>query len=71
MMDVSRRFKVTSSGNSQPFRQLCEQHVNELWIPVHLTDDQAEAFAIEHLQKWIASEVELLVIETRAADAAD
>ena len=36
------RFKVEIVGeDSLGLRQLCEQHVNKLWVPDHLTPEQA------------------------------
>jgi len=58
------RFRVTTLGKSNALWQLAEQHVNDLWIPAHLDDYQAEHFAIEPLQKWIANEAKLVTVET-------
>jgi len=65
------RFRVTTLGKSEALRQLAEQHVNDLWIPAHLDDGQAEQFAIEHLRKWIAAELGSLCTGRLSVDALD
>ena len=66
----STRFNVTTAGQFEEFRQLCEQHVNQLWIAAHLTDAQAERFAVEHLRKWVAGELEMILALAFRAPAA-
>ena len=57
------RFNVTTESGNDTIRQLCEQHVNGLWIPDHLTPQQAEVFALDHFKRWVAGELELLGVE--------
>jgi hypothetical protein len=42
--------------------QLLEQHANNLWVPTHLTPEQAAAFVLEHFRKQVEKELKLTII---------
>ncbi|MBW3599304.1 MAG: hypothetical protein KY475_18795 [Planctomycetes bacterium] len=57
------KFTVSTEGrNLLNLRELCEQHVNELWVPAHLTAEQSAEFALDHFKKTVLAELELLVV---------
>jgi hypothetical protein len=57
-------FTVTTEGNNQlNMRQLCEEVVNDLWIPSHLTPEQAAGFAVDYFKRMVQQELKLLEVE--------
>ena len=62
------QFNVTTEGNDE-IRRLCQEHVNGLWVPDHLTPAQAEEFALDHFKRWLAAQMELLKVEAQQATA--
>jgi hypothetical protein len=57
------QFTITTAGSNQlNFRQLCEEVVNSLLIPSHLTPEQAAAFALDYFRRAVLSELELLEV---------
>ena len=58
-----RRFTMTTEGrNRLNLRKLCEETINDLWIPSHLTPEQAAEFAMDHFKRTVLSELELLEV---------
>jgi hypothetical protein len=58
-----RRFTVCTVGKNQlHLRALCEAFANDLWIPDHLTPEQASNFALDYFTRTIDSELKLLSI---------
>lgn len=56
-----RRFVVTSEGISRlGLAAVCEKFANDLWVPAHLTEDQAVAFALDQFRRTLAGELEML-----------
>lgn len=50
-MREARQFTATNEGQSRlGLRDLCERFVNDLWIPAHLTDEQALDFAVDYFK---------------------
>ena len=57
------QFKVETTGpDPLNLRRLCEDHVNALWVPDHLTPEQAAWFAFDHFRRTLLMELELLVV---------
>jgi len=55
------RFVVTTEGNNKlNLRTVCEEFVNTLWIPTHLTPELAVKFAVDCFKRTLVSELELL-----------
>ena len=71
---MMRRFTVTSEGSDRlHLRQLCEEFINDLWLPAHLTPEQAAAFAAYYFRRAVLSELKMLevtITEERSADEA-
>jgi hypothetical protein len=60
----ARRFSVASAGrNSLGLRQACAEYVNSLWIPDHLTDDEAAASAMDQFRRAVLAELEMLEVK--------
>ena len=60
---MSRRFIAEGAGPSTyRFAELCQEHANNLWIPTHLTDDQASAFALDHFRRAVLAELATLAV---------
>jgi hypothetical protein len=59
------RFVVMTEGSNRlGLAQLFQNWVNDLWIPAHLDDEQAAAFALDYFKRAILAELELLDIST-------
>jgi hypothetical protein len=66
-MDAMQRFVVTTEGSDKlGLRQLCQDCINDLWIPAHLDDEQAAAFALDWFRRAVLAELELLEVSTAA-----
>ncbi len=59
---MSRFMVATEGGNIAGLREACQAFVDSLWIPAHLTAEQAAAFALECFRRTVAGELELLAI---------
>jgi hypothetical protein len=56
-----RRFTVSSEGSSRlGLRELCQRFADNLWVPDHLTDEQAAAFALDQFRRTVLAELEML-----------
>ena len=56
-----RQFVVTTDGkNRLGLRELCEGFVNQLWVPAHLADEQAAAFALDQFRRTLLAELEMI-----------
>lgn len=56
-----QRFVVTTEGkNRLGLRELCERFVNDLWVPAHLADEQAAAFAVDQFRRTLLAELEMI-----------
>jgi hypothetical protein len=60
------RWGVVSSEGSDKLSlcQLCHDCINDLWIPAHLDEEQAAAFALDWLRRAVLAEVGLLEVST-------
>ncbi len=59
-----QRFTVTTEGTDKlGLRQLCEQVVNDLWVPAHLTPEEACHFVQDHFRRSVLAELELLDVQ--------
>ena len=57
------RFKVEIGGkDSLGLRQLCESHANTLWVPDHLTAEQACWFVLDHFRRSVLQELEQMEV---------
>ena len=62
---MMQRFTVmTEISNRLNLRQLCEEFVNNLWLPTHLTPEQAADFAADYFRRTVLSELKLLIISS-------
>jgi hypothetical protein len=65
MIDDTPRFTVTTEGrNDLDLRGLCESYANGLWIPPHLSSEQAAAFAADNFRGSVLAELEMLVVSS-------
>jgi len=56
-----RHFVVSTEGkNKLNLRQACEDFVNDIWVPNHLTHEQAIRFALDYFKRTLLTELELL-----------
>jgi hypothetical protein len=53
-----KQFTVTTAR----WNRFCEETLNDLCIPSHLTPDQAAEFAMDHFKRTLLSELELLEV---------
>jgi hypothetical protein len=62
-----QRFVVKTEGSSRlGLRQLCQDCINDLWIPTHLDDEQTAPFALDWFRRAVLAELELLEVSTAA-----
>ncbi|HLN29846.1 MAG TPA: hypothetical protein VK395_19015 [Gemmataceae bacterium] len=55
------RFIATTEGSDKlGLRETCEVLANDLWVPDHLTAEQAALFVADHFKRTILAELELL-----------
>ena len=45
------------------YGDLCQKHIDGLWIPEHLTPQEAAAFALDHFKRAVVSGLEVLEVE--------
>lgn len=58
------RFSVWIDGEDRlGLRELCDRHVNDLWVPTHLSTEQAAHFALDHVKRTLARKISRLAIE--------
>ena len=58
------RFQVTTEGgNRLNLTALCESFVNGLWIPDHLSSEQAVHFALDYFKRTVEQEIKLLTLK--------
>jgi len=56
-------FTVHTEGSDRTgLRALAQGYVDQLWIPTHLTPDQAREFVLDQFKRAIAGEFELLEV---------
>lgn len=56
-------FTVHSEGPDRTgLVALAEHYINHLWIPTHLTPDQACEFVLDHFKRAVSGELELLEV---------
>ena len=64
-----RRFVVSAEGSNRlGLRDLCEWFVNDLWVPSHLTEEQAAAFALDHFRPTLLAELEMIEVSCMEQD---
>jgi hypothetical protein len=62
-----QRFVVTTEGsNKLGLRQLCQDCINDLWIPAHLDEEQTAAFALDWFKRAVLAELDLLEVSPSA-----
>jgi hypothetical protein len=60
-----QRFVVATEGSDKlGLARLCQDCINDLWIPAHLDDEQAAAFAIDWFKRAVLAELELLEVSS-------
>lgn len=48
------QFKVTTEQPAPlAIHELLERHANDLWVPTHLTSEQAAALVLDHFRRQI------------------
>jgi len=58
------RFTVTTEKSGPlAIHELLERHANSLWVPAHLTDNQAAAFVLDHFRRQFESELAMVTIK--------
>jgi hypothetical protein len=58
------RFIVKTEGsNKLDLRKTCEEFVKDVWVPTHLTPEQAAAFVLDCFKRTVQSELKLLEVE--------
>ena len=58
--DVERSLRFWRDGLG--LRQLCQDYVNDLWLPTHFDDGQAARFALDCFRRTVLGELELVDI---------
>ena len=43
----------TEAPDALGYRDLCQKHIDGLWIPEHLTPQEAAAFALDHFKRAV------------------
>jgi hypothetical protein len=67
MRTLNASLRVTTEGGNRPdLRQLCEDQANGLWVPAHLSGQQAALVALDCSRQAVLATIELLHV--RAAD---
>lgn len=67
-----RRFIVTTEGNNMlNLRQICEDFINDTWVPTHLTTEQAIHFVLDHFKRTVLSELNLLDVSVEQKTAVE
>ena len=62
-------FRVTSEGeNHLNIRELCQAHVDGLWVPAHLLPHEAEEFVLDHFKRTVLGELEMLSVAVEGRD---
>lgn len=57
------RFEViTERPGPLGIHELLERHANSLWIPAHLTDEQAGKFVLDHFKRQVAAELAVVTV---------
>jgi hypothetical protein len=60
-----KRNIVSTEGHARSkLRQFCEDFVNDLWIPAHLSPEQAAEFAMDYFKRTVLMEMKLLAVST-------
>ena len=61
-----RKFIVTTEASNQlVLRELCDRFANDLWVPTHLTEEQAATFALDQFRRTIPEELEMSEVSCR------
>jgi hypothetical protein len=61
-----RQFIVTTeASNRLGLRELCQRFANDLWVPTHLTEEQAATFAFDQFRRTILAELEMIEVSCR------
>jgi hypothetical protein len=61
---LASRTDVVHPAALSPCRQLCQDCINDFWIPAHLDDEQATAVALGWCRRAVLAERELLEVST-------
>jgi hypothetical protein len=57
------KFEVqTMNPGPLAIHELLQRHANELWVPEHLDDQQAAAFALEHFCRQVEAELAIVTV---------
>jgi hypothetical protein len=63
------RNSVSTEGqNRLGLAKLCQEHADSMWVPDHLTPEQAEHFVMDHFRRLLIREVK--VLEVKCVEAA-
>lgn len=58
-------FTIYSDGpNRTGLVAFAQRYVDQLWIPTHLSPDQARDFVLDQLKRAVAAEMELLEVRS-------
>ncbi len=59
-------FTVHSDGPDRTrLVALAQRYIDELWIPTHLSSDQARAFVLDQFQRAVAADLKLLEVRLK------
>lgn len=62
------RFVVTTdSKDPLDLCRICNDFANNLWVPTHLSPEQAEQFVLDQFRRTVLAELELLDITAMQA----
>jgi hypothetical protein len=53
---------TTTKPGPLAIHDLLESHAISLWVPDHLTDEQAAAFALDHFRRQVETELQMAQI---------
>ncbi len=59
-------FTVHSAGPDRTrMVAFAQRYIDELWIPTHLSSDQARAFVLDQFRRAVAADLELLEVRSK------
>jgi len=66
----SLHFRASTVGNNRfGLPELCEQYINELWLPDHLLPDQTAGSALDRFKRAVMNDLAMLSVEADEAIA--
>ena len=58
----------TDARDDLDLQDLCQRHIDGLWIPAHLSPEEAGRFALEHFERTVAEGLRVLTVEVAGGE---